>query len=112
MSLGTDRQIHMFQSRPRSKLAICFILSNNPYTLGLIVELILSGYSFGAANEILTPLIMRINDMIQLKYDLFVGLLIAGGIVGFISGQFIVSTLLFASASVFVNILYNRRQSH
>lgn len=49
--------------------------------------------------------------MIQLKYDLFVGLLIAGGIVGFISGQFIVSTLLFASASVFVNILLNQRQS-
>ena len=48
--------------------------------------------------------------MAKLKYDLSIGLLIFAGILSFISGQFIVSTLLFATAFVFVNILLNQRQ--
>ena len=40
--------------------------------------------------------------------DILIGLMFIIGILGFISGEFIVSTIMFASAAVFSNMLLNR----
>ena len=40
-----------------------------------------------------------------LNKDILIGLFFITGIVGFISGEFIVSTVLFAGAAIFSNIL-------
>jgi len=37
--------------------------------------------------------------------DILIGLLFTAGIVGFISGEFIVSTVLFAGTAIFSNII-------
>lgn len=41
--------------------------------------------------------------------DVLIGLMFIVGIVGFISGEFIVSTVLFASAAIFSNIHLNHQ---
>lgn len=41
--------------------------------------------------------------------DVLIGLMFIVGIVGFISGEFIVSTVLFASAAIFSNVYLNRQ---
>jgi hypothetical protein len=41
--------------------------------------------------------------------DVLIGLMFIVGIVGFISGEFIVSTVLFASAAIFSNVQLNRQ---
>jgi hypothetical protein len=40
--------------------------------------------------------------------DVLIGLMFIVGIVGFISGEFIISTVLFASAAIFSNVHLNR----
>ncbi len=40
--------------------------------------------------------------------DVLISLMFIVGIVGFISGEFIISTVLFASAAIFSNIHLNR----
>ncbi len=42
--------------------------------------------------------------MNELTKDILIGLLFIAGICSFISGQFIISTVLFASAAIFSNI--------
>jgi len=44
--------------------------------------------------------------------DIWIGLMFILGIFGFISGEFIVSTVLFASAAVLSNMLYSRKLQH
>ncbi|MDD2863282.1 MAG: hypothetical protein PHC99_00970 [Methylococcales bacterium] len=41
--------------------------------------------------------------------DVLIGLMFIVGIVGFISGEFIVSTVLFASAAISSNVYLNRQ---
>jgi CheY-specific phosphatase CheX len=41
--------------------------------------------------------------------DVLIGLMFIVGIVGFISGEFIISTVLFASAAIFSNVHLNNR---
>ncbi len=41
--------------------------------------------------------------------DVLIGLMFIVGIIGFISGEFIVSTVLFASAAIFSNVYLNRQ---
>jgi hypothetical protein len=40
----------------------------------------------------------------NIQKDIFIGLLFIAGIFGFISGEFIISTVLFAMASIFSNM--------
>jgi len=47
--------------------------------------------------------------MNNLQKDIFNGLLFIIGIFGFISGAFIVSTVLFATAAIFSNIDFGHR---
>lgn len=42
--------------------------------------------------------------MTSFKRDVFIGLMFILGIWGFISGMFVISTVLFASAAIFSNI--------
>jgi len=42
--------------------------------------------------------------MNDFRRDLLLGLMFISGIFGFISGEFIISTLLFASAAIYSNI--------
>ena len=46
--------------------------------------------------------------MKSLKNDIVLGLIYAAGLYGFISGEFIVSTVLFASAAIYSNIELTR----
>jgi len=48
--------------------------------------------------------------MNSLQKDILLGIMFIIGIIGFISGEFIVSTILFASAAILSNIFLNRRQ--
>jgi hypothetical protein len=48
--------------------------------------------------------------MTTLQRDILLGIIFITGITGFISGEFIVSTVLFASAAILSNIFLNRRQ--
>ncbi len=45
--------------------------------------------------------------MSNLKKDILVGLLFIVGIFGFTAGEFIISTVVFASAAIFSNIHFN-----
>jgi hypothetical protein len=47
--------------------------------------------------------------MTDFKRDILIGLIFVSGIVSFISGEFIVSTVLFASAAIFSNVFLNRK---
>ena len=47
--------------------------------------------------------------MSTLHKDILIGLLFITGIWGFISGEFIVSTMLFASAAVYSNVVRRTR---
>jgi hypothetical protein len=49
--------------------------------------------------------------MNDFKKDIVIGLMFIAGIGSFISGQFILSTVLFAAAAIYSNILM-RAQSH
>ncbi|WP_200875021.1 hypothetical protein [Methylomarinum vadi] len=49
--------------------------------------------------------------MSEIKRDILVGLLFISGIFGFLSGEFIVSTLVFAAASLFSNLDKRPEQS-
>lgn len=48
--------------------------------------------------------------MTDLKRDILIGLMFISGVLGFISGEFIVSTVLFACAAIFSNVFLNRKQ--
>lgn len=50
--------------------------------------------------------------MKALYRDVLIGLMFIVGIVGFISGEFIISTVLFASATILSNIWVNRHVLH
>jgi hypothetical protein len=47
--------------------------------------------------------------MNDFQTDIVLGLIFITGIFGFISGEFIISTVLFASAAIFSNIHLTRR---
>ena len=47
--------------------------------------------------------------MTDFKRDILIGLMFVVGIFGFISGEFIVSTIMFAMAAIFSNMLLSRR---
>jgi len=47
--------------------------------------------------------------MTDFKRDILIGLMFIVGILGFLSGEFIVSTIMFATAAIFSNIVLNRR---
>jgi len=46
--------------------------------------------------------------MTDLKRDILIGLIFISGVLGFISGEFIISTVLFAGAAIFSNVFLNR----
>jgi hypothetical protein len=48
------------------------------------------------------------NDLYQ---DILIGAGFLGGIIGFISGEFIISSMLFASAAIASNVNLNRKRS-
>jgi hypothetical protein len=47
--------------------------------------------------------------MTDFQRDILIGLMFVVGILGFISGEFIVSTIMFATAATFSNIVLSRR---
>ncbi|MFI3185839.1 MAG: hypothetical protein QX198_07640 [Methylococcaceae bacterium] len=47
--------------------------------------------------------------MTDLRRDILIGLMFIVGIFGFISGEFIVSTIMFATAAIFSNISVSRK---
>ncbi|MFZ2405465.1 MAG: hypothetical protein ACXWT4_06325 [Methylobacter sp.] len=47
--------------------------------------------------------------MTDFQRDILSGLMFIVGILGFISGEFIVSTIMFASAALFSNMILSRR---
>ncbi len=47
--------------------------------------------------------------MTDFQKDILIGLMFIVGILGFISGEFIVSTIMFATAAIFTNIVLNRK---
>lgn len=47
--------------------------------------------------------------MTDFQRDILIGLMFIIGIFGFISGEFIISTIVFASAAIFSNMVLNRR---
>jgi CheY-specific phosphatase CheX len=47
--------------------------------------------------------------MKDIQRDILIGVTFMVGIIGFISGEFIISTVLFASAAILSNIFLNRR---
>ena len=47
--------------------------------------------------------------MNNIKRDIVIGLMFLAGIVGFISGEFIFSTMVFASAAIYTNMALNRQ---
>ncbi|WP_305908728.1 hypothetical protein Q9L42_009250 [Methylomarinum sp. Ch1-1] len=49
--------------------------------------------------------------MSELKKDILVGLLFIVGVFVFMAGEFIVSTLVFATAAIFSNIHFNLKQN-
>jgi len=50
----------------------------------------------------------RSFKMTDFQKDILIGLMFIVGILGFISGEFIVSTIMFATAAIFTNIVLNR----
>jgi hypothetical protein len=57
----------------------------------------------------LRMLIIGDIKMSDFQRDVLIGLMFLTGILGFISGEFIVSTLLFASAAIYSNIAMNKQ---
>jgi hypothetical protein len=53
-----------------------------------------------------TDLKLEDIDMNNFQKDILIGLIFITGILGFISGEFIISTILFASAAVASNVLH------
>jgi hypothetical protein len=53
-----------------------------------------------------TDLKLEDIDMNNFQKDILIGLIFITGILGFISGEFIISTVLFASAAVAGNVLH------
>lgn len=49
--------------------------------------------------------------MNDIQRDVLIGLMFLTGIFGFISGEFVVSTVLFASAAIYSNIAINRQRA-
>ncbi|EGW20520.1 MULTISPECIES: hypothetical protein [Methylobacter] len=47
--------------------------------------------------------------MTDFQRDILIGLMFVVGILGFLSGEFIVSTITFATAAIFSNIVLSRR---
>ncbi len=47
--------------------------------------------------------------MSELFKDILIGILFIAGIFGFVAGEFIISTALFASAAISSNVILNRR---
>ena len=47
--------------------------------------------------------------MREFRRDVFIGLMFTTGILGFISGEFVLSTLFFASAAIYSNIAMSQR---
>lgn len=47
--------------------------------------------------------------MNDFKRDIITGLIFITGVYGFIAGEFIVSTMLFAGAAIYSNITFTRR---
>ena len=47
--------------------------------------------------------------MTDFQRDILIGLMFVIGILGFISGEFIVSTIMFAMAAIFSNIILSRK---
>lgn len=47
--------------------------------------------------------------MTNYQKDILIGLTFVVGILGFLSGEFIVSTVMFATAAVFSNIFFSQR---
>ncbi|MDD5411242.1 MAG: hypothetical protein PHF31_07495 [Methylobacter sp.] len=47
--------------------------------------------------------------MTDFQRDILIGLMFIIGIFGFISGEFIVSTVVFASAAIFSNMVLSRK---
>jgi hypothetical protein len=52
---------------------------------------------------------VRVKTMSNLKKDLIVGFMFIAGIGSFISGQFILSTVIFAVAAIYSNIFVRAR---
>jgi hypothetical protein len=50
---------------------------------------------------------MAMNDF---QRDVLIGVMFIAGIFGFISGEFIVSTVVFASAAIYSNIAISRQR--
>lgn len=50
--------------------------------------------------------------MRDLKRDVLIGLMFLTGIFGFISGEFIFSTVIFAAAAVYSNLAINRQYQY
>lgn len=49
--------------------------------------------------------------MKDFRRDVFIGLMFITGIFGFISGEFVISTLFFASAAIYSNIAMSQQRS-
>lgn len=47
--------------------------------------------------------------MTDIQRDILIGLIFVVGILGFLSGEFIVSTIMFATAAIFSNIFLSQR---
>jgi len=47
--------------------------------------------------------------MTDFQRDILIGLIFFAGILGFLSGEFIISTIMFATAAIFSNIVMSRR---
>ena len=47
--------------------------------------------------------------MTDFQRDILIGLMFVVGILGFLSGEFIVSTIMFGSAAIFSNMLLSRK---
>jgi CheY-specific phosphatase CheX len=50
-------------------------------------------------------------EMSDFKRDVLIGLMFIVGIFGFISGEFIISTVLFASAAIYSNVAMGKQLS-
>jgi hypothetical protein len=49
--------------------------------------------------------------MNDLRRDVLIGLMFITGIFGFISGEFVISTLFFASAAIYSNVAMSQQRS-
>lgn len=49
--------------------------------------------------------------MTDLKRDILIGLMFVVGIFGFISGEFIISTIMFATAAILSNIFLSHKST-